>query len=527
MLKLIISILLTVVCLLSAGCAAVTPAASTTAPPASTERPPIVARAQATPGNFSDLDPSAACQGEYQILLNVYETLTLYNPPGSAEPIRPALATDWQASDDGLTWTFHLRKGVTFHDGAPLDAAAVKFSVERNREKNACSAYLYEAIDSIVAPDPSTVAFHLSYPAPLDLILSSGIGAFIMSPAAAEKEGAWFAEGNELGSGPYRIARYEPGQRMVLERNPDYWGGWQEGQIDRVVYEMVEDPVVGEQMLRAGELDYVYSGFLADEQIISLDKLDSLRLDVAPGLTNELIFLNQRRAPTNNPLVRQALAYSFPYDEAIANTWLGKGTRAHGAVPTTVWGHIPEEAATGHDLDKAKALLAEAGYPDGLTLRFTFDHQQHVTAELWQAALAKIGVDLQLVDLEWTQRWERQRSDPEAAPEAYMIAWPPDVVGPYTYLFNMFHGENEPLFNLGFYDNPAFDALIDEGNVLSGTDRDAAAEKFIAAERMLIEDNAAIFIQDLPDPHIVAADLKGFVNNAAYNNTVFWHEVTR
>ena len=138
---------------------------------------------------------------------------------------------------------------MTFHDGAPLDAATVKFSVERNREKNACSAYLYEAIEFIDAPDSSTVVFRLSYPAPLDLILSSGIAAFIMSPAAAEKERAWFAEGNELGSGPYRIAQYEPGQRMVLVRNPDYWGGWQEGHIDRVVYEMVEDPVVGEQML--------------------------------------------------------------------------------------------------------------------------------------------------------------------------------------------------------------------------------------------------------------------------------------
>ena len=103
--------LLAVVCLLLAGCAAVAPGASTAAPPVSTERSLIVARAQAAPGNFSDLDPSAACQGEYQILLNVYETLTLYNPPGSAKPIRPALATDWQVSDDGLTWTFHLRQG--------------------------------------------------------------------------------------------------------------------------------------------------------------------------------------------------------------------------------------------------------------------------------------------------------------------------------------------------------------------------------------------------------------------------------
>jgi len=512
---------------LLAGCTGVTPVAPVAAPPAAAGENLRIARVQASPGNFADLDPSAACQGEYELLLNVYETLTVYNPPGSAEPVRPVLATDWQTSADGLTWTFHLRDDVTFHDGTPLDASAVKFSVARNREKNACSAYLYDAIAAIDTPDAHTVVFHLSYPAPLDLILSSGIAAFIMSPAAANKESAWFGAGNELGSGPYRIAQYEPGQRMVLERHPDYWGGWQENQIDRVVYELLEDPVAGEQMLRAGELDYAFSGFLADAQITSLDALENLRLDVTPGLTNELIFLNHRRAPTDNLLVRQALAYSFPYDEVIANTWLGQGTRAHGAVPTTVWGHIPEEPAVGYDPAKAKELLAQAGYPDGLELTFTFDAQQRVTAELWQAALAKIGVKLNLEEMEWTQRWEKQRSDPATAPEAYMIAWPPDVVGPYTYLFNMFHGEDEPLFNLGFYDDPAFDQLADEGNVLSGTDREAATEKFIAAQRMLNADAAAIFIQDLPDPHIVAADLRGFVNNPAYNNTVLWYEVRR
>lgn len=518
---------LTLLSLLLAACAAGAPPIAGAAPPPASDAHLRVARAQAWPANFSDLDPSSACQGEFQILLNVYETLTLYNPPGSVESIRPALATAWQVSPDGLAWTFHLREGVTFHDGAPLDAAAVKFSVERNRARSACAAYLYDSLASIDTPDPATVVFNLSYPTPLDLILSSGIAAFIFSPGAADKDAAWFAAGNDLGSGPYRIAHYEPGQRMVLERSPDYWGGWQEGQIDRIFYELLGDPVVAEQMLRAGELDYAFSGFLADAQIAALDELEGLRLDVAPGLTNELIFLNHRRSPTDNPLVRQALAYSFPYEEAIANTWLGKGSRAYGAVPTTVWGHIPEEAAVGYDPEKAKALLAEAGYPDGLSLTFTFDGQQRVTAQLWQAALAKIGVELQLEESEWTMRWEKQRNDPAAAPEAYMIAWPPDVVGPYTYLFNMFHGENEPLFNLGFYNDPAFDQLIDEGNILSGTDRAAAAQKFIAAQRLLNEDAAAIFIQDIPDPHIVAADLQGFVNNPAYNNTVFWYEIRR
>ena len=108
-----------------------------------------------------------------------------------------------------------------------------------------------------------------------------------------------------------------------------------------------------------------------------------------------------------------------------------------------------------------------------------------------------------------------------------MISWFPDVVGPYSYLYNLFHTQEPPTFNLGFYSNPVFDALIDEGNVRSGADWDAAAEKFIAAQRLLNEEYAAIFIQDLPDPHVVAADLQGLVNNPAYNNTVFWVEVRR
>ena len=515
-----------VLALLLAGCA--TPATKTeVAAPSPASAAERVARAMAVPGTFADLDPSSACLVEYQVLMNVYDTLTVYTPPGSADAVRPGLATAWETSDDGLKWTFHLREGVTFHDGAPADAAAVKFSVERNREKSTCAAYIYDAIDSIAAPDAQTVVFTLRYPAPLDLILASGIAAFIMSPAAAEKDGAWFNAGNDLGSGPYRIAQYEAGQRLVLARDPSYRDGWQEGQLDRVIFELIEDPVVAEQMLAAGEIDYVSASFMNDAQVAALAQQDHLRLDMTPSLSNELVLFNHRRAPTDDPRVRAALAYSFPYDEVIANTWLGKGTQAHGAVPVAVWGHDPDAPAVRYDPAKAKALLAEAGYADGLELTFTFDTQQRVTAELWQAALAEIGVTLKLEESEWMIRWENARSDPANAPEAYMISWIPDVVGPYTYLYNLFHSQEPTSFNLGFYSDPAFDALVEEGNVLSGADRAAAAEKFIAAQRMLGAGFDAIFIQDLPDPHLVAADLQGYVNVPGYSNGVFWVEVTR
>lgn len=483
-------------------------------------------RQVAEAGTFIEMDPSGSCVGELWVHGNVYETLTRYTLPGSPEPVRPLLATDWEVAEDGLAWTFHLRDDVQFHDGTQLSAEAVKFSVERNRARNACSGYLYDAVTAIETPDAHTVIFRLSYPAPLDMILASAYAAWIMSPSVADREPGWFAA-NDAGSGPYRIARYEPGQRLVVSRFDGYWGGWQVGQIDQVIFELVEDPVAVEQMMAAGELDFATINALTAEQIAGLDAGAQARMDVTPGVANELILLNHRRAPTDNPLVRQALAYSFPYDDVIAATYQGQGTRSHGAVPVTVWGHNPSPSPYTFDLTKARELLIAAGYGDGLELTFAYDPGQDVHAELWQAALAEIGVTLNLERADWAIRWETQKSDPDHAPHAYILAWFPDVVGPYSYLFSMFHREDSPVFNLGFYSNAAFDALIDEGNLLSGIDQAAAAEKFIAAEALLAEDAAAIFIQDTPDLHVIAEELQRYKNNPAYSRVVFWYEVGR
>ncbi len=158
-----------------------------------------------------------------------------------------------------------------------------------------------------------TVVFKLAYPAPLDAILASPYSAWIMSPGAADKDAAWFAAGNEAGTGPYRFVRYEPGQRLVVQRFDDYWGGWQPGQFDTVVFEMLDDNVAAEQMLRAGELDFANQIILTPDQMAGLDGTDGLRLDAAPSVGSWMVFLNHRRSPTDDVRVRQALAYSFPY----------------------------------------------------------------------------------------------------------------------------------------------------------------------------------------------------------------------
>ena len=481
------------------------------------------------PVSFPDLDPSSGFSNENVVIANVYETLTAYNPPGSAETLSPRLATAWESSDDATQWTFQLREGVTFHDGTPFNAEAVKFSLERTKEIGLGAAFILDPIEEIEVVDDTTVRFGLSYPAPLDLILSSGYGAWIMSPAVAERDNAWFNAGNDGGTGPYTISTYEPSQRLVIDAYDDHWGGWEEGQFEQVVFEIVEDSTVREQMIRAGDADFTYS--LPYENYAALADVDGLVVDTTPSFQNLLGLLNNVKPPLDDARVRRALAHSFPYELVADNLYAGQGTVASGPVPAGMWGHDPDLPRTEFDLDKARALLEEAGIGEGeLSLLFTYvssnlDEQQ--VGELWRAELAKIGVDLELSGLAWEAQWDLGMGDPMEAQDVFAFYWWPTYVTPYDFLFSMFHSEDEPFFNLGYYNNADFDTLIDSGNEISGVDREQATQDFIEAQKMLIDEAAAIFILDLPDVHVVRDDISGYVNNPAYPHVVFWYDLRR
>ncbi len=483
----------------------------------------------AHPVSFPNLDPSAGNSNENVVNGNVYETLTFYNPPGSAELLSPKLATSWESSEDSLTWTFHLRDGVTFHDGAPLNAAAVKKSLDRTMTMGEGSAWIFGPIDAIEVVDEMTVQFSLSYAAPLDLILSAGYAAWIMSPNAADQDSAWFNDGNGAGTGPYMIASYEPSQRMVLQANADYWGGWQDGQFDTIVFEITEDVTVLEQMIRSGDADFTYS--LPYDNYAALAEADGLHVDVTPSFQNLLILLNNVKEPTNNKLVRQALSYAFPYDAVVENLYAGLGTQGRGPVPANMWGHGAELFQYSHDLDKARELLAEAGHPDGgISVVYTHvasDLDEQQVGELWRASLAEIGVDLEIRGLAWEAQWDLAINDPANAQDAFGFYWWPDWITPNSWLYGMFRTEEEPFFNLGYYANADFDSMIDTADQISGTDRAAAEAMFIQAQQMLLDDAAAIFVVDIPDIHVVRSDISGYVNNPAYPHVVFFYDLMR
>ncbi|MBI3763609.1 MAG: hypothetical protein HY260_17335 [Chloroflexi bacterium] len=256
------------------GGAATTAAPATSAPeqptaaaqPTSAPQPTTAPQATATPKfitfayttTFPDIDPSTSFSNDSAVTSNIYEPLVWYNPPGSQEVLSPGLATSWEPSADSKTWTFHLRQGVKFHDGTPFNADAVKFSIERTKKLNGGAAWIWGPVNQVEVKDPYTAVFHLDYAAPLDLIASSGYAAWMFSPSVGDKDGQWFNEGHDAGSGPYMIEKYEPGQRIILTRFTDYWGGWKPGQFDKAVLEVVEDPTVRQQKIESGEADWTY-----------------------------------------------------------------------------------------------------------------------------------------------------------------------------------------------------------------------------------------------------------------------------
>lgn len=530
--------------LIATGCAkpekpaATQPAATeeATAAPKPTEAKPTEEPAApnvfvyAHPTTFPDLDPARSFSNDSAVLSNCYETLTFYNPPGSDEILSPMLATSWETNDDATEWVFHLREGVTFQDGEPFNAAAVKYSIEKTMEIGMGAAYIWDPVEEIEVVDDYTVKFKLSYAAPLDLIASSGYGAWIYSPKTYEAHDSdWFNEGHCAGTGPYTIESYERGSRLVMTRNEDYWGGWREGQFDKVVFEISEDPLVVQQMIEAGTADFTYG--VPPDNLSALDARDDIVVYTNPSYQNLLGLLNTQKPPLDNKLVRQALSYSFPYAQFIEGVMQGRATQAHGPVPAGMWGHSDDLFQYHYDLDKAKELLAKAGYPDGgFDLLYTFatgDMDEQQLGEIWKAELAKLGINLEVRGMTWEAQWDLGKSDPQNAQDIFAFYWWPDYVSPYSFLYSMFHSEDEILFNLGYYRNPEFDELIDTANELSGSNRAKATEMFIQAQKILVEDAAALFFYDVANTHLARSDIKGFVDNPAYPHVVFVYQLTR
>jgi peptide/nickel transport system substrate-binding protein len=509
-----------------------------TQPPTATEPPtavpPLVLKYASSAG-VTTWDPIASFSTEAAYMANMYEQLVRVNPPGSATQYSPLLAESWDKSADGLVWTFKLRAGVKFHDGEPMNAAAVVKSIEAAADLGGAS-FIWLPLDKVEAVDDLTVKFTLKWAQPLELILGSEYDAYIVSPKALDAATAnadYWTAGVDAGTGPYTIESYTADKELVLTQFSDYWGGWKPGQYEKVLVQFVPEATTRQQMMEGGEVDLVSS--------VPLDSLATLATNpdyvvtYEPSLFNYTAFFNTLKPPLDDVKVRQALSYAIPYDDIIKIGANGLGTQSHGIVPAGVFPYSADVKQYTYDLEKAKALLKEAGHDGGgFSLKLTYasaNSTEETFAPLIKDSFAQIGVDVTIEALDWTQQWALAKTDPTAkdAQDIFLLLyWPTYSDAGGDNMWSMFYGTkdaphlNVTKFNLSYWFNEQYNGLVDAAGGISATDPAGSLAKYTEAQNLLVDEAPAAFLFDTKVAIIVPARITGFKYNLNYPDVRFW-----
>ncbi len=501
------------------------PGQPTAAPTASG---PVVLKVAATAG-ITTWDPVKSFSTEALYLANIYEPLLWVNPPSAAEPFTPALATSWESSADGLTWTFKIREGVTFHDGEPLTAEAVKQSIEAAKER-AGASFIWLPLDTVTATDATTVTMTLKYSAPMDLVASSLYGAWIVSPkalAAAAADETYFESGIDAGTGPYTIESYTPDKEVLLTVNEDYWGATTDvTHYDKVLISITPEAVTQQQLLDGGDVDLALS--LPLENIAQYKDNPDFTFIEEPSFFNYVGYFNVNNKPLDDVRVRQALSYALPYEDIVTIGAQGYGTQSRGPVPAGVFPWDQSVPQYTQDLDKARQLLADAGYEGGgfeLELTYASENQNEARfAPLIKEAYASIGVDVTITPMLFSQQWERSKGDPAGRQDMFLVLyWPTYSDAGADNLWSLFHSSESPFFNLSYWVNEQYDNLVDEAGALTATQRDEAQAKYVEAMKLLVDQAPGVFFYDTKFVTVVPKRVGGYQYNLNYPFAQFFY----
>jgi len=477
-------------------------------------------------GPIPFMDPSDGGGGEICTMVNVYEPLLRYR--ALTDEFIPVLATDYEKSEDGLTWTFQLRKGVKFHTGNEMDAEAVKFSFERTMERGRGSSYILAPVKSIEAVDKYTIRFHLKYRIPFDLLVTSNYCAFVFDPKFSDHE--WFVEGHDSGTGPYKIESIKGREEVVLAKFDDYWGGWRDKYFDKVVIKEVVESSTRRLMLESGAADYVVD--LPPTDIKALEDNPDIKITTFPSFQNLVLLYNTLKPPLDNQLVRRALACLIPYQDVTEAAMGGYARPSRGVLPYSLWGHSDRVEQFTFSPTVAKELLAQAGYPDGFDRKLLVIMPEigsmRKTAELWQSELAEFNIELDIRSMPPGSRYEMARSpDPAKRQDIFILWWWPEWVHPDSFLTSLIHTEEQPAWNLSYYSNPLIDNLLNVAQKLSATDREGAAELYVEIQNIIANEAPAIPIFDVEYVTLSRASLKGCEYDPAWLNILYWYNCYR
>jgi peptide/nickel transport system substrate-binding protein len=481
---------------------------------------------------ITDWDPAVANSNEGTAFNNIYETLTHYNL--DTQEVEPALATTWKSSANGRKWTFTLREDVTFHTGNPATASVAAAAIQRTIDLGKGSAYIWSPVKAITAPDDTTLVFDLKYAADIPLIASAQLGAYIYDTSAAGSEkglAAFFADGKEAGTGPYKLADYSPGQQteLTLDRFDAYWGGWDGAHYSRVVYETVSDVNTAWQLLSTGEVDWVQT--LTPQLFEQAESASNLETTETRSVANLLAFFNTQSGPLADERIRKALQVAIDY-EGIIDTRKGAASEASGLVPPGLNG-ASDDLGLEQDLDEATDLLEQAGYgPNGkkLSLTMTYaagDDAEQTVATIVTSTLKSLNVDLRAQAMDFGAQADMARGNPDKRQDIFVMYWYPSYADPQTWFSDLFLHVDPPAFNFSYLDDPEVNEGIQAVQSQAATDPEEANDAYVALQERILESDAAaapIFVQTYQRAY--RAGIEGYVDNPVYTHATYVYDLT-
>lgn len=463
------------------------------------------------------LDPDVTMDNnDWTITYPAYQRLVRYETvagKGTTDVVGE-LAKSWTVSPDKLTWTFKLKRGNSFADGTPVDAAAVKFSFDRLLKLGKGPSEPFQNLASVTRVGPYTVQFHLKQPFAPFLFTLANDGAAVINPKvmAHETNGdmaqGWLAE-HTAGSGAYRLVSWQKGQSLIMEPNVHYHGA--RPFFTKVIVKIVPDASARRLQLEHGDLDI--AEMLPADQLNALKKENSRGVVVReyPSLKVTYLYLNNKKAPLNNIKVRKAIIDAVDVKAIINGILYGEGKPMNGPIPDGMWGYDPSIKPARLNVAEARKLLKSAG-DSNLNLNFNFseaDPNWPTIALAVQANLADVGIHVKLEKFaNATYRDRLGRGDFDIA----IGNWSPDFADPYMFMNYWFDSSNGGLAgNRSFYSNPEVDKLVRAAAV------DASHAKrlklYREAQKIVVRDAAYVYLFQKNSQIAMRKNVKGFVFN--------------
>ena len=344
------------------------------------------------------LDPTSAAAGAIDSVAysNIFEGLTRFMGDGA---VVPGLAESWEISDDGLVYTFKLHDGVKFHDGTTMDGEDVKFSLDRARAEDSANAQkaLFAGISDVTVVDPLTVQVTLGEPNGNFLFNMAWGDAVIVAPESIAD-----IKTSPIGTGAFKFAGWVQGDKIDIERNPDYWGT--PAILDKATFKFISDPTAAFAAVMAEDVD-VFISFPAPENLPQFEADPRFQVLVGSTEGETILSTNNKQPPFDNVKVREALAHAIDRQAIIDGAMFGYGTPigTHFAPHNPAYVDLTGNSA--YDPELSKKLLAEAGFPDGFetTLHLPPPSYARRGGEIIAAQLAEVGIKAEITNVEWAQ----------------------------------------------------------------------------------------------------------------------------